>query len=312
MMRALGTGRIVVAAFLTAAMLGAAPPAPGPSASPVDPRAEALFTAARTARTDSAYAHYSVYATVVRFRHNGRPVSSTWDTVEDMRRRLVHARSLSREEAAHPHVPHGINFGISGGPSGPIYGMPPQGQRVSAEPTDDPIGALTFAVDQDFGLVLNAQPIGATSNMSEVSASVATLPHIGRTGTIARTYEVTDLGDAAENAVALHHLGLRPLRDPRRYRLRELWTDAKTSLPVRAVVAGLGNRGPLQSVSWRVDFAQLQGGTYIARETALEPLDTSGGLLDDVTITFAELRPTNRLTPQESLGLSGDVGTTDP
>ncbi len=51
MMRALGTGRIVVAAFLTAAMLGAAPPAPGPSASPVDPRAEALFTAARTART---------------------------------------------------------------------------------------------------------------------------------------------------------------------------------------------------------------------------------------------------------------------
>jgi len=310
-MRARGIGQIFVAMILAAGTLGATP-APGPTPSPIDPHAEALFTAARSARSQSVYAHYSVYATVVRFRHDGRPVSSTWDTTEDMQRRLVHAHALSREEGAHPHVPHGINIGMSGGVSGPVYGIPPKGQIVSHEPTDDPIGALTFAVDQDFGLALNAPPIGATPNMSEVSVTVTTLPRIGRTGTIARTYEVTDLGDGSESGATLHHLGLRPLRDPHRYRLRELWTDAKTSLPVRAVVAGIGNRGPLQSVNWRVDFTQLQGGTYIARETALEPIDTDGGRLDDVTITFDELRPTNRLTPEESLGLSGDVGTTDP
>jgi hypothetical protein len=310
-MRAHRIGRTIAALIMAAATLGAAP-APTPSPNPVDPHAEALFSAARSARSESAYAHYSVYATVVRFRHNGKPVSSTWDTVEDMRRRLVHAHALSREEGAHPHVPHGINIGINGGPSGPIMGIPPQGKIVSREPTDDPIGALTFAVDQDFGLALNAPPIGATPNMSEVSSATSALPHIGRTGTIVRTYEVTDLGDVAESGVALHHLGLRPLRDPHRYRLRELWTDAKTSLPVHAIVAGVGNRGPLQDVSWRVDFTQLQGGTYIARETALQPLETDGGRLDDVTITFDELRPTNRLTPEESLGLSGDVGTTDP
>jgi hypothetical protein len=310
-MRALGIGRAVAAAFLAAATLGAAP-APVPTASPIDPNAEALFTAARSARSQSSYAHYSVYATVVRFRRNGRPVSSTWDTTEDMQRRLVHAHALSREEGAHPHVPHGINMGISGGPSGPIMGVPPKGQIVSHEPGDDPIGTLTFAVDQDFGLALNAPQIASTADMSEVSVTVTTLPHIGRTGTIARTYAITDLGDIAEDGVSLHHLGLRPLRDPRRYRLRELWTDVKTSLPVRAIVAGIGNRGPLQSVSWRIDFTQLQGGTYITREIALEPLNTDGGQLDDVTITFAELRPTNRLTPEESLGLSSDVGTTDP
>jgi hypothetical protein len=255
-----------------------------------------------------------VYATVVRFRHDGHLVQSTWDTAEDMRRRLVHAHALSREEGAHPHVPHGINFGIGAGPSGvqPPGAMPPKGTTLSHEPGDDPIGMLTFAVDQDFGLALNATPIGATMNMSEVSATVTTLPHIGRTGTIARTYAVTDLGDVTESGVVLHHLGLRPLRDPHRFRLRELWTDAKTSLPVRAIVAGIGNRGPLQSVRWRVDFTQLQGGTYIVRETALEPFDSDGGRLDEVTITFTELRPTNRLTPEESLGLSGDVGTTDP
>ena len=299
-------------AVTAAAVCCGASPEP---AVPVAPSAaEALYTAAREARTQSAYARYAVYATVVRFHRNGHLVSSTWDTIEDMRRRLVHAHALSREEGAHPHVPHGINFGVGAGRSGilPPGVMPPKGNVVSHEPGDDPIGELTFAVDQDFGLALNAPPIGATPDMSQVSATVTALPRIGRTGTIARTYEVTDLGDVTENGVALHHLGLRPLRDPRRYRLRELWTDATTSLSVRAVVAGVGNRGPLLSVDWRVDFLQREGGTFIARETALQPIDTDNGRLDDVTITFAELRPTNRLTPEESLGLSGDVGTTDP
>ena len=50
----------------------------------------------------------------------------------------------------------------------------------------------------------------------------------------------------------------------------------------------------------------------MAREVALAPLETGGGRLDDVTISFDEVRPTNRLTPLESLGLSGDVGITDP
>ncbi len=301
--------------FLLAALLDAAPVAP--------PDADALFLAARRARSQSAYAHYAVYATVIRFRHDRHAGVSTWDTVEDLRRRLVHSHALAREEAAHPHVPHGINIGMGAsvlpsggglGASGPTTGgiMPAKGQTVNPEPANDPIGQLTFAVDQDFGLALDAPPIGATPNMSEVSASVTTLQHIGRTGTVARTYAVTDLGDVTENGVVLHHLGLRPLRDPRRYRLRELWTDVKTSLPERAIVAGIGNHYPLDSVRWRIDFKQLAGGTFVARETALDPLDTGGGRLDDVTISFDELRTTNRLTPEESLGLADDVGTTDP
>ena len=289
--------------------------APAAASSPAPSPADALYAAARRARSESAYAHYAVYATVLTFRHNGHQVVSTWDTVEDLRRRLVHAHALDREEATHPHVPHGTNFGIGGiGPSG-VMGpgeMPPKGKTTNPEPTNDPIGQLTFAVDQDFGLALTAPPIAASANMSEVASTVSTLQKIGRTGTVARTYDVTDLGDVTENGAVLHHLGLRPLRDPHRYRLRELWLDAKTSLPLRAVVAGIGNRWPLDAVDWRVDFKQLEGGTYIARETALTPLNTDGGRLDDVTITFAELRATNRLTPQESLGLSDSVGTTDP
>jgi hypothetical protein len=308
MMHTRRLGRIAAAALVGSVSLGAAAPSAEPSA------ADVLFTAARVARSQSAYAHYSVYATVVRFRQGRHYVVSTWDTVEDMQRRLVHSRTLAREEAAHPHVPHGINIGMGAGPSGHLGPgeMPPKGRVMNSEPQSDPLGEVTFAVDQDFGLALNAPPIGATADMSEVSATVTTLPHIGRTGTIARTYDVTDLGDVAEGSGALHHLGLKPLRDPRRFRLRELWTDTKTALPVRAIVAGIGNHAPLQDVSWRVDFTQIDGGTYLLRETALEPLGSGDGTLDEVTVSFEELRPTNRLTPLEALGLGGDVGTTDP
>ena len=316
MMRCVRLVRIAAAAMLAAGTLGAAPApivSPSPAGSPATAaEGDALFLAARTARSESAYAHYTVYATVLRFHHGGREITSTWASIEDMRRRLVHAKSIRREEEANPHVPRGINVGVSGGRSGPVMGIPPKGAILTHEPTDDPIGQLSFAVDQDFGLALNAPPIAATNDMSQVSSAVTTLPRIGRTGTIARTYEITNLGDVDEAGAALHHLGLRPLRDPKRFRLRELWTESKTSLPVRAVVAGIGNRSPLQDVSWRVDFTQLQGGTYVARETALAPLETSGGRLDDVTISFAELRPTNRLAPEELIGLSGEIGTTDP
>ncbi len=285
--------------------------------------ADALFLTARQARSQSAYPHYARYATVVRYRNGTRAMLRVWETTEDLRRRLVHARALSQQDGANPHVPHGINVrgSIAAGiarpvPPGAMSGAPPSigfSTTFNAERADDPIGQLTLAVDQDFGLAIDAVRISATVDMSAIAATATALPHIGRTGAVARTYDVTDLGDVTEDGVTLHHLGLRPLRDPYRYRLRELWLDAKTSLPTRAVVAGIGNRHPLDAVTWRVEFVQFEGGTYVARETALAPIDYGkAGMLYDVTITFAELRPTNRLTPEELLGLSGSAGTTDP
>jgi hypothetical protein len=301
-MRSLDAVRRSSASVLAAVLLCAA--APEPTA------ADALFRAAREARSQSAYPHYATYVTVVRFRSGAHHVTSSWQTIEDVRRRIVHAHSLPVEEAEHPHVPHGINVGVGAGPGGPQMGVPPP-VRGHPEPTDDPIGQVTFAVDQDFGLALNAPPIAASRDMSEVASAASTLPRIGRTGTLVRTYEVENLGDVTEDGTVLHHLGLRPLRDPRRNRLRELWTEAKSSLPVRAVVAGVGNRGPLDDATWRVDFVQAQGGTFVARESALTALH-AGSDLEDVTITFEQLRLTNHLAPYELVGLSDDVGTTDP
>lgn len=289
---------------------------------PAETPADATFTAAREARSRSAYAHYTVYATVVRYTLAGRPLTRTWDTIEDMRRRLVHSHSLSREDAANPHVPHGINFaagltGLSSGSSA-APGAPATGggsllsTTLNPETPDDPVGEVTFAIDQDYGLALDAVAIATTSDLSEVSSAAPVLQHIGRTGTIVRNYEVTDLGDVtASDGSVQHHLGLRPLRDPGRYRLRELWIDATTNLPVRAVVHGISNAAPLDTIDWRVDFTQIQGGTYVTRETALAPLRTVYGEVDDATVSFEEVDPTNRLGPTQLVGLA-DVGIRDP
>jgi hypothetical protein len=285
--------------------------------------ADALFLTARQARSKSAYPHYARYATVVHYHNGTREMTRVWDTTEDLRLRLVHARSLSRQDAANPHVPRGINVrgsisvGIARpGPPGAMSGPPASigySHVFNAERPGDPIGQLSLAVDQDFGLAIDAARISAVDDMSAISANAAALPRIGRTGTVARTYDVTDLGEVVDDGVALRHLGLRPLRDPSRNRLRELWFDEETSLPVRAVVAGIGHQHPLDAVSWSVDFLQFEGGTYVARETALAPIDYGkAGILREVTITFAELRPTNRLAPEELLGLSGSIGTADP
>ncbi|HEY0613454.1 MAG TPA: hypothetical protein VGC96_02390 [Candidatus Elarobacter sp.] len=306
-MRTNRPGRLFAAVVAAAISIAAAPQEPPSSPTPAD----ALFMAAREARSQSGYAHYSTYTTVVRYHNGGAAMTRHWATVEDMRRRIVHARAVSQEEIEHPHVPHGVNVGV--GIQITIGGSTSATRTLNPESDADPIGQLSFAIDQDFGLALNAPPISASNDMSVVTSSAVALPRIGRTGTIVRTYEVTDLGDVVSEGATLHHLGLRPLREPRRFRLRELWTVPATGVTVRAVVAGIGNRNPLQSVRWQVDFVQLQGGSYVARETALEPLDYgSAGLLRDVTIAFERVHPTNLLDPAEQIGLSDDVGTTDP
>jgi hypothetical protein len=278
---------------------------------------DSLFTAARTARTKSAYPHYATYVTVVRYRAGSQPVIRSWDTVEDIRQRLVHSQSISREESAHPTYPHGINIGVGGGaagvPAAPVFGMPkPGGLVLNPAEADDAIGQLSLAVDQDFGLAIDARAIAATTSAEDVVSSKTVLPLIGRTGALARIYDVTVLGDVDDGGVTLHHMRLRPLRDPQRNRLRELWIDAATSLPVHAIVDGVGNHAPLDSVLWRVDFRRVVDGIYIARETALQPLDVDDGQLNDVSISFEELAPTNVLAPYVQLGLTDSVGTTDP
>jgi hypothetical protein len=282
------------------------------------------FRIVREAWPVAAYPPYGTYRTVVRYRSGERTVTRGWLTVEDLRLRAVHADGFSDSDRDAPHVPEGTNVGAYGsiswngkgivlGPKAPAPGkMPPKGIIVNRERDVDAVGPVSFAVNQDFGLAVNAPPISASRTAGSVTSS-RTLPHIGGTRAVTADYDVTRAPDeaGADGAVVVH-LVLRPKRTPYRYRLRELWIDAATKRTLRAVVQGIGDRLPFDAVAWRIDFREVQGGMYIERETALADMDHHGAHLVGVSITFEDLRLVDAIPAERQLGLAHTVGIADP
>jgi hypothetical protein len=295
-MRASRKAHAAVLALLMMSTLGAAPPAPG-----VD--AETIFENARKAWTQGAYPRYATYAAVVDFHNGPRHLRRTWDTIEDFRHETVFSHKFSREETANPPPPpRGINIDV------PFFGT------LNKDQPADPVGHVAFAVDQGYGIAPAQVHIESMTSASAFDAKRATPALIGRTGVVARSYDVQLLETVAGADGTAYHLALTPLRDPERYRLRELWVDARTWLPEAAVVAGIGNRPPLSTVRWRIEFRQVEGATYVARESALADVDFgAAGILHGLTVSFEELAPTsNPPAWQWSIGTSDDRPLSDP
>jgi hypothetical protein len=294
-MRANGFSRTIVTLLLVAT-IGAAPEA-APSGSTPDPNT--IFDNVRHAWGTGAYPHYAQYVAVVQFHNAKKLVRRTWETTEDIRSGVVYSRPFSREEDAHAYTPHGTNIAI------------PFLSSLSREHQPDPIGHIAFAIDQDYGLAPGERKFASVAASAAIEAQRSALPVIGRTGTLAREYAVTLIETANDAEGTEYHLGLQPLRDPGRHRLRELWVDANTWLPEEAVVEGIGNRAPLNAVRWRIEFRQTDGVTYIGRETALAPLQTKDALLHDTTITFDEVKLTSHLA-HFGLSFSKNVPVGEP
>jgi hypothetical protein len=275
------------------ATLGA-DPEPAPSDAPPTP--DTIFANARAAWTAGSYPRYADYVAVVRFHNHAKLVRRTWETTEDIRTGYLYSKAFSREELASPTTPHGINVSI------PFLG------NLNKEHHDDPIGQVAFAIDQDYGIAPGQRHYTATSDVTVLDAQSSALAHIGRTGTIAREYDVR-LIDSDDDA---YHLGLTPVRDPGRHRLRELWVERRTWLPQAAIVTGISSRAPLSRVPWRVEFRRQDDASYIARESALAPIDFFGDtVLPDVTISFEEVKLGWR-RPLFSLGFSKSVPLSEP
>jgi hypothetical protein len=282
------------------------------------------FRSAREAWPLSAYPPYATYQTVVRYGSGGRAIVRRWDTLEDLRRRMVHAEAFSDRDREAPHVPEGTNVGAYGsltwngkglvlGPKAPAPGkMPPKGIILNRERDEDAIGPVSFAIDQDFGIAFNAPPISALRSAGDV-ASARSLPHIGGTRTVAPDYDVSRAADeSAPDGGVVVHLVLHPKRAPYRYRLRELWIDAAMSHALHAVVQGIGDRPPFDGVRWRIDFRAVDGAVYIERETALADMDHHGAHLTGVSVSFENMQVRSDVPAERRLGLAYTTGIADP
>lgn len=277
-------------------------PTPAASVSPAtaDPEGERIFEAARRAWNGSNYPRYTTYTVGVRYQKGSRWITRHYATYEDMRRNLVFARVFSPEEEANPKTPHGINLSI-----GPIV--------INPDHPEDPIGPLALGINQDYGISPASSPIKALNDAEDV-ANASELPVIGHTLTKVRDYDVRLIGtETAPDGAVIDHLGLTPLHDPKRLKLREMWVDAKTYVVRSLLLASNFNGSPLSGVSWRVDYRIVDGAPYLDTETAQAPVTYRGqGTLRDVTIAFTDVNELAHLPWSMQVGIHPGAWITDP
>ncbi len=290
------------ALWAVVAALGLGAAAPGPPAQATLTDANAIFANVRKAWGNGAYPRWAHYETVVEFHKGAGPlIRRTWDTDEDLRHGVVFSRKFSHEDESNPNVPHGINVVL------PLIG------NLNPPPLPDPIGHVAFAIDQDDGMAPGARHIALATSDRSFDTAATQLPVIGHTGTVVRDYDATLIETLGDELGPEYHLALKPTHDPDRLRLRELYVDGRTWLPEEAVVDGIGSRPPLTKVRWRVEYRQVEGATYIARETALQNLDYgSRGTLQWTTISFRELQLGSRRPAETLLGLDDDNPQSEP
>lgn len=260
---------------------------------PAPDEAASLFARVVARAANDARAPFATYTVVVTMTHGGRQTVASWPTTEDITHGVVLASAFSDEERADPTTPHGFNIVARRRmPIAAVRTVVPDldattrwvnGPPVSSEKSDDVVGPVALAVDQNFG-VTPPRAYRVADDQRTIADASDELTVIGRTGTVLPRYRV-ELLDVADGVA---HLGLTPLRDPYRNRLRELWVDEGTSDVQRAVVAGIGDRPPFDRARWQVTFERREGATYVADVSSVEPLKMGRDALQ-IDIAFRNL-----------------------
>jgi hypothetical protein len=101
-------------------------------------------------------------------------------------------------------------------------------------------------------------------------------------------YALVDLGDTTIDGRAMYHLGLKPLHDPDRYVLRQIWIDQETYLPRRYIA----HRDVLGLYSYLITVDTALIGPYLVNTTADGDAYMNGrGAWSICQVTFPEFEP---------------------
>lgn len=84
---------------------------------------------------------------------------------------------------------------------------------------------------------------------------------------LAHAYDVALVDVQSLHNRRVYLLELTPLLDPKAYRLRELWVDAKTFAIVQLATNGAFRSGPATTVEWIVTYTQNRGYWFIESES---------------------------------------------
>lgn len=246
----------------------------------------AIFERARDVWASQRYPAVVSYVVDVHAADNGntghRHYHEYWSSSDN---RVVVKPPVSDEQLAHPYKPSpGVNF------MGWNIGAPRAGAGAR-----DFIGVPLVAPNYSFGLypyrpaakIPPAQlveqirreyhdPAPKKVDTLEKQSGLKTIAIVSSS---ARAYRISLVGTESDEYGQAYHLSLQPLRDPLKYRLRDLWIDTKTFVTARARIGGNFTDTACENAAWMVRFQQIGGATYIAREDAEKPITGYHGIM---------------------------------
>jgi hypothetical protein len=192
---------------------------------------------------------------------------------------------VSDEQIANPYKPSGgFTFGIFGAKVADVGGP---GHGVKSDIFDVP----ALAPNYSFGIALPGAESSSSTSPADLVAEIRREYHdpaprkiaqlektyglktIALVVTSKRDYAITLGGIDAVDGHDDYHLVMKPLADPQKYRLRDVWIDAATFAVDKLRVGGNFNDKAMAAVPWIVNLRQFSGATYIVNETAQAPLD---------------------------------------
>jgi len=222
---------------------------------------------------------YDVYVETIQAGvKDERHYNCRWNSLSD----LVLVNRVSSEQIANPYKPSagvGINLlGLRGNIGGPVRGTGTYG---------DLIGVPDLAPTYTFGMSSFApsNPTSPADLVEEIRneyrdpapEKVAQLEQEYGLKTIASirtgpTYRVLLVGMERILGVLDYHLSLTPLRDPQRYRLRDLWINSENFQTDQVRTQGNFVDGGTSSVFWITTYQTVDGSRYLAREITEQPI----------------------------------------
>jgi hypothetical protein len=273
-------------------------PAPAPPIVLSDPYA--VFAAARGRWESARYPAQIAYTVKVTVSRRGIASVAHYHSYYDAIANRVNVVAVSDEEIDHPYTPHGINTFFS-----------PFGLHIplsSPQHTFDYLGVPVLSPNYSFGINTYVPHAADDVNSEDLVRQIrrefndpapprrrvpesAGLKTIASIEVIRRAYVITLDPLTGVGGHTDYHLHLRPLRDPGRYRLRELWVDTRSFVTDKLVTQGNFARGGMTGVPWMIVFRQINGAPYIESEHTDASFIIERHSYDTATVAFESITP---------------------
>lgn len=263
--------------------------------------AYAVFARARQYIEAARYPGQLAYGVTIAVSKRGTTSAAHYHSYYDSTNGAIRVIGESDEELAHPYTPHGIDTYLN------LFGSG-KGVPLSApQRTFDFLGVPVLAPNYSFGIAPlipheavrddNAlvdqirREFHDPAKRATASTGAAGIKTIASVESIKRTYSMRLSGMKAVNGHDDYHLLLHPLREPERYRLRQMWIDAASFAVDRLVTQGNFVFGGVVNVPWTISFRQIGGAPYIESERTATQFAVFRHAYDSATITFENIAP---------------------